>query len=50
MTAKRSYWSRPVRAFVNTGSTKMNLVGIFSATPVRIFEPAGAALELPWSS
>ena len=35
---------------VNTGNTTMNLVGIFSATPVGVFEPAGEALELPWSS
>jgi quercetin dioxygenase-like cupin family protein len=35
---------------VNTGGTTMELVGIFSATPVGVFEPGGEALDLPWSS
>jgi quercetin dioxygenase-like cupin family protein len=35
---------------VNTGSTSMEIVGIFSATPVGVFEPGGEALDLPWSS
>ena len=35
---------------VNTGTTTLELVGIFSATPVGVFEPGGAALDLPWSS
>ena len=35
---------------VNTGSTTMELVGIFSATPVGVFEPSGATLDLPWTS
>jgi mannose-6-phosphate isomerase-like protein (cupin superfamily) len=35
---------------VNTGSTPMELVGIFSATPVGVFEPGGKALDLPWRS
>ena len=35
---------------VNTGSTPLELVGIFSATPVGVFQPGGAALDLPWRS
>jgi quercetin dioxygenase-like cupin family protein len=35
---------------VNTGNTTMELVGIFSATPVGVFEPGGEVLNLPWSS
>jgi hypothetical protein len=31
-------------------STPMELVGIFSATPVGVFEPSGKALDLPWRS
>jgi mannose-6-phosphate isomerase-like protein (cupin superfamily) len=35
---------------LNTGSTPVELVGIFSATPVGVFEPGGKALDLPWCS
>ena len=35
---------------VNTGSTPVELAGIFSTTPVGVFEPAGEALDLPWRS
>ena len=35
---------------VNTGSTPMELVGIFSATPVGVFEPGGESFDLPWRS
>jgi quercetin dioxygenase-like cupin family protein len=35
---------------VNTGSTPMGLVGVFSSTPVGVFEPGGEALDLPWRS
>lgn len=34
----------------NTGNTTMQLVGIFSATPVGVFAPNGGPLDLPWSS
>jgi mannose-6-phosphate isomerase-like protein (cupin superfamily) len=35
---------------VNTGSAPMELVGIFSATPVGVFAPGGESLDLPWRS
>jgi len=35
---------------VNTGGTPLELVGVFSATPVGVFEPGGEALDLPWRS
>ena len=35
---------------VNTGTTPMELVGIFSATPVGVFQPSGEPLDLPWRS
>jgi len=35
---------------VNSGSTPMQLVGIFSTTPVGVFAPGGEALDLPWRS
>ena len=35
---------------VNTGNTPIELVGIFSATPVGVFKPGGEALDVPWSS
>jgi quercetin dioxygenase-like cupin family protein len=36
--------------FRNTGSTPMQTVGIFGATPVGTFGPDGESLELPWRS
>src|SRR5262249_52402726 len=35
---------------VNTGAAPMELVGIFSATPVGVFGPGGESLDLPWRS
>jgi quercetin dioxygenase-like cupin family protein len=35
---------------VNTGAALMELVGIFSATPVGVFQPGGEPLDLPWRS
>jgi mannose-6-phosphate isomerase-like protein (cupin superfamily) len=35
---------------VNTGDVPLELVGIFAATPVGVFRPDGAALDLPWHS
>jgi quercetin dioxygenase-like cupin family protein len=35
---------------INTGGAPMELVGIFSATPVGVFEPGGESLDLPWRS
>jgi mannose-6-phosphate isomerase-like protein (cupin superfamily) len=32
---------------VNTGSTPMQLIGVFSTTPVGVFKPGGEALDLP---
>lgn len=32
----------------NTGSTPMEIVGLFGATPVGTFLPDGEALALPW--
>ena len=32
----------------NTGTTPMEIVGVFGGTPVGTFGPDGAALALPW--
>lgn len=35
---------------VNTGDKPMELIGIFSVSPVEVCLPDGTPLELPWSS
>ncbi|MBT5263421.1 MAG: cupin domain-containing protein [Rhodospirillaceae bacterium] len=35
---------------INTGVGSMELVGIFSTSPVEVFLPDGQAIELPWVS
>ena len=35
---------------VNTGDEPLELVGIFSTSPVRVTFPDGTPLELPWAS
>jgi quercetin dioxygenase-like cupin family protein len=34
----------------NVGSTPLEIVGIFAATPVEVFLPDGSKLALPWAS
>ena len=34
----------------NTGSSPMEILGVFGATPVQTFLPDGEALTLPWAS
>ncbi len=33
---------------VSTGDTPLELIGIFSASPVEVFFPDGQPIELPW--
>lgn len=35
---------------LNTGSERLEIVGVFGATPVGTFLPDGAAIELPWAT
>lgn len=35
---------------VNTGEGPLELIGVFSATPVGVYAPTGAPIELPWAS
>jgi mannose-6-phosphate isomerase-like protein (cupin superfamily) len=35
---------------VNTGSEPIELIAVFSATPVSVTLPGGEALDLPWAS
>jgi quercetin dioxygenase-like cupin family protein len=39
-----------VHQLVNTGSTAMEIVGIFAATPVSTRLPDGESIDLPWRS
>jgi quercetin dioxygenase-like cupin family protein len=39
-----------VHQILNTGDVSIELVGIFSATPVEVFLADGQAIELPWTS
>jgi quercetin dioxygenase-like cupin family protein len=39
-----------IHQLFNVGSTPLELVGVFAATPVAVYLPDGEALELPWRS
>jgi mannose-6-phosphate isomerase-like protein (cupin superfamily) len=35
---------------VNTGDVSLELIGVFSVSPVEVFSPDGQPIELPWAS
>lgn len=39
-----------VHQLVNTGDAPLELIGIFSVSPVNVCLPDGSPLELPWAS